>query len=188
MLSGALERVRNAAAHSPQGTVVQVSGLIVEIGGLKAAIGDCLRVDAIPGLRLEVVGFKKEHLLTTPLGSTSGLRPGDRATFHSHGGWVRVTNGLLGRVVDSFGQPIDGGEPVGHGPRVPLRGRSTRRFRATPNRHSSRDLSSSHRRLTSSRGRPTRRNFRRKWSGQEHTARHDLPRVERRRERDRLDR
>ena len=121
MLAGALERIRHAHAHEPQGTVVQVSGLIVEIGGLKAAIGDCLRIDAIPGLRLEVVGFRKDHLLTTPLGSTSGLRAGTKATFHSHGGKVRVSDALLGRVIDSFGRPLDGGQNLPPGKSVPLR-------------------------------------------------------------------
>jgi len=132
MLQGAIDRVRNAQMHAPQGTVVLVSGLIVEIGGLKAAIGDCLRVDAIEGLKLEVVGFRKDHLLTTPLGSTSGLRPGDKATFHSHGGWVRVSDDLLGRVIDSFGRPVDGGAPVGHGTRVPLRAEPPDPFERRP--------------------------------------------------------
>lgn len=121
MLAGALERLRHAPVHEPQGTVVQVSGLIVEIGGVKAAIGDCLRVDSIPDLRLEVVGFRKDHLLTTPLGSTSGLRPGSKATFHSHGGRIRVSDALLGRVIDSFCRPIDGGQQLPPGKRVALR-------------------------------------------------------------------
>ena len=49
-LHAAIERVRQASLHTPQGTVVEVSGLIVEVGGLRAAIGDCLCVDSIPGL------------------------------------------------------------------------------------------------------------------------------------------
>lgn len=114
MLNSALEHVTSALAHRPRGTVLQVNGLIVEVGGIKAAIGDVLEVDGSRGLRLEVVGFRRGHLLTTPLGATSGLRPGSRVTFLSHGGSVKVGAGLLGRVVDAFGQPIDGrGAPTG---------------------------------------------------------------------------
>ncbi len=121
ILTQAMERVRQVAAHAPQGTVVEVSGLIVEIAGLRAAIGDCLRVDSVPGLRLEVVGFRKNHLLTTPLDATSGLRAGARATFHSGGGAVRVSDELLGRVIDSFGRPLDGLPRIKSSHPVPLR-------------------------------------------------------------------
>lgn len=103
-----IERTRSAAVHRPEGTIVEVNGLIVEVGGLRAAIGDCLTVPSAQGLRLEVVGFRKSHLLTTPLGSTAGLRRGSKAVFASHGGTTLVGEGLLGRVVDALGRPLDG--------------------------------------------------------------------------------
>lgn len=107
MLENATTRLARAMPHRPEGTIVEVNGLIVEVAGIRAAIGDCLSVTNT-GLRLEVVGFKKTHLLTTPLGSTSGLRPGTRVRLVSHGGTAHVGDGLLGRVVDAFGDPIDG--------------------------------------------------------------------------------
>ncbi len=132
MLENARENVQRALAHRPRGTVVEVSGLIVEVAGIRAAIGDCLSVDAIRGLRLEVVGFRRDHLLTTPLGATSGLRPGSRTTFESHGGSVAVGEQLLGRVVDAFGSPIDG-KPVPTGlRRAALRGQPPDAFERRP--------------------------------------------------------
>lgn len=120
MFQAALGRLEKVAAHSPSGTVVEVSGLIVEVAGIKAAIGDSLRVDELPELKLEVVGFRRNHLLTTPLGPTSGLRPKMRATFLGHGGEVPVGDQLLGRVIDCFGRPLDQG-PLSCKRKVPLR-------------------------------------------------------------------
>ncbi len=132
MFDFALEQVRAAHVHAPVGTVLQVSGLIVEVGGLKAAISDCLRVNSLPHLRLEVVGFRRDHLLTTPLGSTAGLRPGDKVTFHSAGGQVLVGDDLLGRVIDAFGQPMDGRPPVMGGTKAPLRAEPPSAFQRRP--------------------------------------------------------
>ncbi len=132
MLDHALSRVRSAHLHAPTGTVLQVSGLIVEVGGLKAAISDCLRVDSQPDLRLEVVGFRRDHLLTTPLGSTSGLRPGDKVTFVSAGGQVQVGEEMLGRIIDAFGRPMDGRPPITTGTKVALRAEPPSAFERRP--------------------------------------------------------
>ena len=61
--------------HAPEGVVSDVVGLIVEVGGLSAAVGDTLRVHDASGARLdvEVVGFRGGSLLTTPLGPLVGI-------------------------------------------------------------------------------------------------------------------
>lgn len=89
---------------------MEVVGLIVEVGGLRAAVGDTLAVDSHDGgeLELEVVGFRKGRLLTTPLGSLSGIRPGARVTRTNRGATIVGSPELLGRVIDSFGRPLDG--------------------------------------------------------------------------------
>lgn len=102
----------SAALHAPQGTVLEVVGLVVEVGGLRAAVGDCLEVLAGPGsLFVEVVGFRAGRLLTTPLGSVSGIRPGAPVVHSSRGAAVRVGEAMLGRVLDAFGAPLDGLPP-----------------------------------------------------------------------------
>ncbi len=91
-----------------------VVGLIVEVGGLNAAVGDTLQVRDASGAKLdvEVVGFRGGSLLTTPLGPLVGIRPGARAVRLMRGASVPVSFGLLGRVVDPFGRPIDGGPEI----------------------------------------------------------------------------
>ncbi|MEZ4224504.1 MAG: FliI/YscN family ATPase [Polyangiaceae bacterium] len=109
MLERLIERATTAAVHRPSGVVLEVVGLIVEVGGLRAAVGDALVVEAERGqLELEVVGFKAGRLLTTPLGSLSGIRPGARVRRTNRGATVPVATEMLGRVIDAFGRPLDG--------------------------------------------------------------------------------
>jgi flagellum-specific ATP synthase len=114
MLERLLERCRTAPVHTPEGVVLDVVGLIVEVGGLRAAVGDALAVeDELGGrLEIEVVGFRAGRLLTTPLGTLSGIRPGSRVLRLERGATVPGAMTLLGRVVDSFGRPLDGGPAI----------------------------------------------------------------------------
>ena len=100
--------------HNPEGVVSDVVGLIVEVGGINAAVGDTLCVRDASGskLEVEVVGFRGGRLLTTPLGPLVGIRPGARAVRLNRGATVPASFGLLGRVVDSFGRPLDGGPEI----------------------------------------------------------------------------
>ena len=55
-----------------------------------------------------MIGFRNGRLLTTPLGPIDGVRPGARAVLSEKGSRIAVSSRLLGRVVDSFGAPLDG--------------------------------------------------------------------------------
>jgi flagellum-specific ATP synthase len=111
MLDQLLERCERAPLHMPLGTVLDVVGLIVEIGGLNAAVGETLSVRSAHNhsLDVEVVGFRGGRLLATPLGPLNGVRPGSRVARTHRGPTIPVSPALLGRVVDSFGRPMDGG-------------------------------------------------------------------------------
>jgi FliI/YscN family ATPase len=110
MLERYLQRAQSTILHDPSGVVLDVVGLIVEVGGLRAAVGDSLAVESKTGeaLEIEVVGFRAGRLLTTPLGPLAGVRPGDRVIKTNRGATVPAGDALLGRVVDSFGHPLDG--------------------------------------------------------------------------------
>ena len=113
-LEALIERCETATLHVPLGTVLDVVGLIVEIGGLKAAVGETLAIKASAShsLDVEVVGFRGGRLLATPLGPLTGVRPGARVARQNRGPTVAVSDALLGRVVDAFGRPMDGGPPI----------------------------------------------------------------------------
>lgn len=109
------ERARRVDPLPVTGRVVRTVGLLVESRGPRASVGDLcdlLREDGTRGLSLEVVGFREGHLQTVPLGSTSGIRPGDRIVARRGAAAVAVGDALLGRVVDGLGQPLDGRGPI----------------------------------------------------------------------------
>jgi flagellum-specific ATP synthase len=113
-LDAALARCATAPIHRPRGIVLEVVGLIVEVGGLRAAVGDTLIIESEVNdpVEIEVIGFRSERLVTTPLGSMSGVRQGAHVRHTHRGATVAVSPQLLGRVVDAFGRPIDGGPPI----------------------------------------------------------------------------
>jgi flagellum-specific ATP synthase len=105
--------VREAVAPRRYGVVRSVLGLQIEVAGLRAAVGDVLNVivhgDDMP---IEVVAAGDDVLHCLPLCHTRGLRAG--LDVYSTGGPLRVPvgNGLLGRVLDGLGRPIDGRGPL----------------------------------------------------------------------------
>lgn len=104
-----LQRVERVPLHKPRGEVTDVVGLVIEVGGLRAAVGDTLEVVGYRGpVAIEVVGFRKGRLLATPLGNLAGIHPGAEVRASERGGAVAVSDALLGRVVDAFGVPMDG--------------------------------------------------------------------------------
>src|SRR6185436_13783285 len=117
-----IERCARARAHDPVGVVQDVVGMVVEVGGLRAAVGQTLEVQTEHGeqLELEVVGFRSDRLLASPLGSLSGLHSGALARLSDRSGSVGVGPELLGRVFDAFGNPLDGGPPPALAERYPI--------------------------------------------------------------------
>ena len=96
------------------GHVVRTVGLVVESSGPRAKIGETceLRRDGAPPLPMEVVGFRDGSVLLVPLGPASGIRPGDVIVACGSAASVPVGNGLLGRVIDGLGRPMDGAGPI----------------------------------------------------------------------------
>jgi flagellum-specific ATP synthase len=108
-LSAHVLRARSAPGPCPEGRVRELIGVLVEVEGLIAPIGGQLEVSA-PNQRLllEVIGFRQGRLLAAPLGSTTGILPGARVRVCPRATQVAVGDALLGRVLDAFGEPIDG--------------------------------------------------------------------------------
>jgi flagellum-specific ATP synthase len=121
-LGAYVARVEAADCMRVDGQVEQVVGLLVEVTGVHAAPGDRLEVRVGDRrLELEVLGFGKDRVLAAPLGSTAGVLRGMRVRRMAHGALVEVSPGLLGRVIDAFGQPLDGRPRPACADRVPLR-------------------------------------------------------------------
>jgi len=97
-----------------EGEVVELVGLIVESRGPTAAIGDFCEILTRTGrtIRTQVVGFRDGRVLSMPLEETGGLCLGDRIVARGGESEIDVSPQLLGRVIDGFGKPMDGGPPV----------------------------------------------------------------------------
>ncbi len=93
------------------GKVTKVIGLTVEVKGISAGIGQVCDV-YIPGERnpvmAEVVGFQEDSSILMPLGELRGIYPGCTVVPRSEALIIGVGEGLLGRVLDGLGRPIDG--------------------------------------------------------------------------------
>lgn len=109
-----IEMARRAEPMPMTGRVVRTVGLLVESRGPRAQVGELCELysDQGPPLMLEVVGFRDGHLQTVPLGNTTGIRPGDIITARGRAATMPVGDGLLGRVLDGLGRPIDSNGPI----------------------------------------------------------------------------
>src|ERR1700722_16332927 len=96
------------------GEVVELVGLLVESRGPSAAIGDFCEIRTRTGrtIRTQVVGFRNGRVLSMPLEETGGLSLGDSIVARGGESTVDVSPHLLGRVLDGFGVPMDGGPHI----------------------------------------------------------------------------
>jgi FliI/YscN family ATPase len=109
------------------GQVTEVVGLLVESRGPSVAIGDFCEVRTSAGrsIRTQVIGFRDGHVLSMPLEEIDGLQLGDPLAARSEESRVGVGPGLLGRVIDGFGKPMDDGPAIEARETYSLHGTST---------------------------------------------------------------
>ena len=92
------------------GRVSQVVGLTIESIGPDVNIGQTCRIKSAKGneeLLAEVVGFKNNNILLMPLGSMGGIGPGSTVEALNKPITIKVSEKLLGRILDGLGNPMD---------------------------------------------------------------------------------
>jgi len=106
------------------GTLVRVVGLTLEARGLQAPLGALCRVSSDDGAAVdaEVVGFNDGVLYLMPFTEPVGIGPGARVALLARIPSAALGDGLLGRVIDGLGQPLDGGPQPLCEDRLGLRG------------------------------------------------------------------
>jgi flagellum-specific ATP synthase len=135
LLDRAATAIRGADLARSHGRVSNLIGLIIEATGLQAEVGEVCLVstaarrtgDEAPTPRAatapqssstgareraavpaEVVGFREGRTLLMPLGELHGIGPGTKVLGTGAPFRVPVGAGLLGRVIDGLGNPLDG--------------------------------------------------------------------------------
>ncbi|WP_206861684.1 flagellar protein export ATPase FliI [Lysobacter changpingensis] len=111
----------NEAAPQPtsmglarEGVLRRAVGLTLEASGCSAPLGSRCRVETQGGVWVdaEVVGFSGDRTFLMPSAHLEGLLPNARVVPSRQRGEVAVGEGLLGRVIDSDGVPLDGRGPI----------------------------------------------------------------------------
>ncbi len=117
-----------------EGMLARVTGLVLEAAGIRAPVGAVceVRMPGQPPMLAEVVGFAADRCFLMPNGEVHGLAAGARVVprpvqqpglrfGHENHPWRRLEDrglhlpmgdGLLGRVIDAHGEPMDRKGPV----------------------------------------------------------------------------
>ncbi|GAB3375285.1 flagellar protein export ATPase FliI [Spongiibacter taiwanensis] len=135
-IAGYRQRLGDVGQTRVEGKLKRVVGTMLEAVGCKSAVGGYCMVETVDGnwLETEVVGFANDKLLLMPTGELRGVMPNARVIPIEKGSDVPVGDGLLGRVLDGAGRPLDGrgslhcsasrplsGEPINPLSRQPIR-------------------------------------------------------------------
>ena len=99
------------ASRPKKGRVQRVIGTVIHASVVEARIGEiCELVDRRTGrtMKAEVVGLLEEAAILVPLGDLAGLSGLTEVVPTRRDQQVPVGPGLLGRVINAFGEPLDG--------------------------------------------------------------------------------
>lgn len=107
------------------GRVAEAYGTLIRATGLKASIGELCHLRNPRGdrqfkLAAEVVGVSRQHTLLTPLGALDGISADTEVVATGRQAGVRAGDGLLGRILDAHGDPIDNRGPIESLPGSPV--------------------------------------------------------------------
>jgi len=117
-----------------EGRLARVAGLVLEAAGVRVPVGSIceVRADGQPPVMAEVVGFSGDRAFLMPTGPVHGLASGARVVPQppplsaprfgatataarrpqARGVMLPMGDGLLGRVVDAHGEPLDRAGPL----------------------------------------------------------------------------
>ncbi|CAB4046514.1 putative ATP synthase YscN [Paraburkholderia phenoliruptrix] len=116
-LADAIEHeILSTASIARSGKVLEVIGTLVKVAGLDVTLGELCELRAANGKLLqhaEVIGFTRDVALLSPFSRLADISRSTRVVGLGRSLTVPVGDSLLGRVIDSLGEPIDGLGPLG---------------------------------------------------------------------------
>lgn len=106
-----LSNFKSEAELEEVGTVLQVGDGVARIYGLsKAQSGELLEFEN--GLKALVLNLEEDNVGAVLLGDSAGIKEGDTVKRTGLIASVEVGEGIVGRVVDTLGNPVDGKGPI----------------------------------------------------------------------------
>ena len=109
MLADLAQNFERVMPVSIRGRVSKAVGMLIHATGIQAHVGELceLTTPGEPPLLAEVVGFMNNTAILTPLGPTTGISALTEVIPSGRGHVCPVGNGLLGRVLNALGEPLD---------------------------------------------------------------------------------
>jgi flagellum-specific ATP synthase len=107
-----LNKIDSIDSYKRYGKVARVIGLMIESKGPEVSIGDVCNIYMSGSkknnkIMAEVVGFRDENVILMPFTNIYNISPGSIVEATSKPLQVKVGTGLIGKVVDSLGNPLD---------------------------------------------------------------------------------
>ncbi|MDR0294640.1 MAG: F0F1 ATP synthase subunit alpha [Prevotellaceae bacterium] len=102
-----LEGIETKLKFEEVGTVLQVSDGVARLYGLQNAEANEL-LEFENGIKAIVMNLEEDSVGVILLGPTDAVKEGDTAKRTRHIASIEVSEGMLGRVIDPLGNPIDG--------------------------------------------------------------------------------
>jgi len=113
-LSNVIQNLSSIDTFRRYGKVLRVIGLMIESKGPKASIGDLcfIYLDRAQTKKVyaEVVGFRDENVLLMPFTNLNDISPGCMVETTGKPLQVKVGMSLIGQVLNSVGEPLNGSE------------------------------------------------------------------------------
>lgn len=105
-----------------KGTVAKVSGQTVESNGPLLGLGELCSIHLRDGRTVlaEVVGFREKRIILLPLEHIEGISAGAVVTARNTPGYIKLSDAVLGRVLNGLGEPIDNKGPLAGTDKKPL--------------------------------------------------------------------
>jgi type III secretion protein N (ATPase) len=114
-LSGYLNLLEDATTVEVRGRVAEVTGLVIRARVPGVRIGELCYIRSPlrdRAVKAEVVGFRDQLVYLMALGELEGIGPDSEVLPTGNVMTVPVGDGLLGRVLDGLGEPIDNRGPL----------------------------------------------------------------------------
>ena len=114
MLDRHFDQAESTQLIGLSGSVVSLQGMSLRVRHLPLPLGSVVEMPASGGqmVRGEVVGFDDCDAVVMLYDHVDGVRPGCPVHAMIDADRVQVGHGMLGRVVDAMGEPLDGRGPI----------------------------------------------------------------------------
>ena len=107
-----LDQIDSDKLFIPFGRIVNINSTTIIADGLEVAIGDIVKIESVARVYSVlgmVASISSGTFTVVPFSFIDGFKIGDKVFLQKEGLSIRCGYGLLGRVVNALGEPIDNG-------------------------------------------------------------------------------